>query len=143
MFWGHSAGLWNAAFVGVQRIDLGLRSVEQAITGAVTFIQRGDSALRLNPHFHTIALDGVYVRGDNGELRFHQLDRPSWEDVAQVATWTYEKLTRVLVYHGRSLEGLDDLPDALAHISHQTAYCGRQCSSISEAFSLRASQRSV
>jgi len=102
---------------------LGLRSVEQAITGAVTFIQRGDSALRLNPHFHTIALDGVYVRGGDGELRFHPLDPPSWEDVAQVAAWTYEKLTRVLVHHGRSLEGLDELPDALASEHPVLASC--------------------
>ena len=97
--------------------------MEQAITGAVTFIQRGDSALRLNPHFHTIALDGVYVRGEDGELCFHPLDPPSWEDVAQVAAWTYEKLTRVLVHHGRSLEGLDELPDALASEHPVLASC--------------------
>ena len=39
--------------------ELGLRSVAEGHGGAVTFIQRFDSALRLNPHFHTLALDGV------------------------------------------------------------------------------------
>ena len=43
---------------------LGLRSVEDALTGAVTFVQRADGALRLNVHFHTLALDGVYVRDE-------------------------------------------------------------------------------
>jgi len=37
----------------------------------VTVIQRFDSALRLNVHFHTLVLDGVYVKTENGEgLRF-------------------------------------------------------------------------
>jgi hypothetical protein len=43
----------------------GLASVDRAFTGAVTFIQRFDSALRLNVHVHTLALDGVYVREDD------------------------------------------------------------------------------
>ncbi len=40
---------------------LGLRSGREAHTGAVTFIQRFDNALRLNLHAHAEALDGVYV----------------------------------------------------------------------------------
>jgi hypothetical protein len=91
---------------------LGLHSIKQAITGSITFIQRGDSALRLNPHFHTVALDGVYVRNNEGVLHFHALDPPTREDIAQVAVWTYEKLVRALLNHGRSLEGLDYIPDA-------------------------------
>jgi hypothetical protein len=38
---------------------LGLRTVGTAEIGAVTFVQRCDSSLRLNVHFHTLALDGV------------------------------------------------------------------------------------
>jgi hypothetical protein len=38
---------------------LGLASVERAFTGAVAAVQRSDSALRLNVHFHVLALDGV------------------------------------------------------------------------------------
>ncbi len=67
---------------------LGLSSVELAHTGAVTFIQRFDSALRLNPHPHTLALDGVYVRGDDGQLDFQPLPAPSAEEVAEVARRT-------------------------------------------------------
>jgi len=41
---------------------LGLNSISLAHPGTVTMIQRFDSALRLNVHAHTLALDGVYVR---------------------------------------------------------------------------------
>ena len=55
---------------------LGLASVDDALFGAVTFVQRSDSALRLDPHAHTLTLDGVYVR-DAGALVFHALPAPS------------------------------------------------------------------
>ncbi|MBX3252078.1 MAG: transposase [Myxococcales bacterium] len=54
----------------------------------MTFIQRSDSALRLNVHFHTLALDGVYVRDAQGALVFHALPPPSGDEVAEVAAWT-------------------------------------------------------
>jgi hypothetical protein len=75
---------------------LGLTSVELAHTGAVTFIQRFDSALRLNPHAHTLALDGVYVRDDQGALSFHPLAAPSAAEVAEVARRTAERVRRLL-----------------------------------------------
>ena len=56
---------------------LGLSTVKQALTGAVAAVQRVDSALRLNVHFHILCLDGVYVRecasDDGGPLIFHPL----------------------------------------------------------------------
>jgi Putative transposase len=64
--------------------------VEDAFTGAVTVVQRFDSALRLNVHFHTLLLDGVYVQSENGEgLRFLRLLRPSEDDVYEVAMRKY------------------------------------------------------
>jgi len=42
---------------------LGLPSVEDAQFGAVSFLQRADSALRLNVHAHCIVLDGLHPRG--------------------------------------------------------------------------------
>ena len=76
--------------------EFGLRSVSEAQVGAVTVVQRSDSALRLNVHFHTLAADGVWVRDADGELRFRELPPPSAEDVAEVASRSYEKLVRVL-----------------------------------------------
>jgi hypothetical protein len=89
--------------------EFGLRSVRDAQTGALTFVQRADSALRLNVHFHTLALDGVYARDEEGELEFRELSEPTTEDVAQVAAWTHASLLRVLKRHGRSLEGVGDV----------------------------------
>ena len=43
---------------------LGLRRMSEAHTGGVTFIQRFDSALRLNVHFQSRFLDGVFVRDE-------------------------------------------------------------------------------
>jgi len=85
---------------------LGLDSVKQAHTGAVTFVQRFDSALRLNVHPHTLALDGVYVRDADGQLVFHALPEPSAAEVAEVALRTARRVGKVLKRHGRSLEGL-------------------------------------
>ncbi len=39
----------------------GLSSIALAQTGAVTVVQRTDSALRLSVHFHTIAIDGEFA----------------------------------------------------------------------------------
>ncbi len=58
-------------------------------------MQRGDSSLRLNVHYHTLALDGVCVRDDAGLLHFHALPTPTLEQVADVTRWTYEGLARV------------------------------------------------
>ena len=86
-------------------------------------IQRVDSALRLDPHFHTIALDGAYVRADEGDLVFHALPEPSAEEVAQVAAWTHASLVRVLARHGRSLDGVEEAPDPLRDEEPALASC--------------------
>ncbi|MCP5041160.1 MAG: hypothetical protein GY944_09015 [bacterium] len=103
--------------------QLNLRSVNDARIGAITFVQRADSALRLNVHFHTLALDGVYVRDEERRLQFCMLSEPRAEDVAQVAAWTHASLLRVLERHGRSLEGVSDAPDAFADDQPVLASC--------------------
>ena len=66
----------------------------------VTVIQRFDSALRLNVHFHTLVLDGVYVKTENSEgLR---LPRPSEDDVYEVARRTAKKVQAELANRGRT-----------------------------------------
>ena len=67
--------------------ELGLSSLSQAHVGMLTFVQRSDSALRLNPHLHTLMLDGVYIDGPGG-LRFEPISEPSPEEVAEVAEKT-------------------------------------------------------
>jgi hypothetical protein len=120
-----------AAFIGALRRslrrrakrELGLRSVADAQIGAITFVQRADSSLRLNVHFHCLVLDGVYIRDEAGGLRFCELPSPTPEQVAEVARWTHERLGRVLERHGRSLDDLDDAPDELAQDQPALASC--------------------
>jgi hypothetical protein len=100
---------------------LGLETVAEALTGAVSVIQRGDSALRLNVHFHVLALDGVYVREElDAPLVFHPLPALTVEEVADVAQRTALRVQKLLARHGRSLDGTgegdddDAQPDQLA-----------------------------
>jgi len=66
--------------------------------GAVTFIQRFGSALNLNVHFHTLALDGVYASTDDpGEApRFIPLPPPDRDAVARVVAGTARRLQRIV-----------------------------------------------
>ena len=95
-----------------------LASMSALYTGQVTFVQRVDSALRLNVHAHAIALDGVYQRDQHGdELRFLPLPEPTEQDVQQLAERTAARIERVLHKAGRYLDAQDadhDEPDPLA-----------------------------
>ena len=51
----------RALFAELRRRARRLWGVRAEQCGAVTFIQRFGSALDLNVHFHTLALDGVYT----------------------------------------------------------------------------------
>ncbi|MBK7583062.1 MAG: transposase [Myxococcales bacterium] len=80
-------------------------------------MQRTDSALRLNVHFHALVLDGVYVHADGdprAPLEFRELDAPTHADVAQVAARTAARIESILKAHGRSLDpelGEQELPE--------------------------------
>lgn len=54
--------------------------------GAVTFIQRFGSALNLNPHFHSLHPDGLFVEGAGERLSFAPLPPPTDEEVRYLAT---------------------------------------------------------
>ena len=131
---GYDAKLCSAvlgAFIGAlerslrrrAKRELGLRSVEDAQFGALTFVQRGDSSLRLNVHFHCLVLDGVYVCDAEGRLRFHTLPRPTPEEVIEIARWTHEGIARVLARQGRSLDEFDDTFDEFADAQPALASC--------------------
>jgi Putative transposase len=96
----------------------GLPSVSVLHTGSVTFVQRVDGALRLNIHAHTLAIDGVYIRGEQtSALQFLPLAEPTEQDVEQLAERTAARIERVLRKAGRYLDAQADPsaePDALA-----------------------------
>ncbi|HEX7481532.1 MAG TPA: transposase [Polyangiales bacterium] len=80
----------------------GLSSIALAQTGAVTVVQRTDSALRLSVHFHTILIDGVYVpaAADGGAPRFLPLPEPSVAEAQELAERVAARIERVLRKHG-------------------------------------------
>ena len=56
-------------------------------------------------HLHTLALDGVYVKSDDGGRRFLRLPKPSAEEVYDVAFRTAEKVVAMLEKKGSSADG--------------------------------------
>ncbi len=70
------------------------------LTGAVTVVQRFGSALNLNVHFHTLMLDGVYVKNQNNELTFHETLKPKGEEIAKLLQIISERMLRALQRKG-------------------------------------------
>jgi hypothetical protein len=50
----------------------------------------------LNPHFHSLCLDGVYVEGEHGELTFHPLPCLTNSDVADILQIATTRILRLL-----------------------------------------------
>ncbi|MEO6096996.1 MAG: transposase zinc-binding domain-containing protein [Fibrobacteria bacterium] len=66
-------------------------------TGSVTVIQRASSDLRLNPHFHTLFLDGAYRPGSEGEHPvFEPAPRPIQADIEAVVQRARKRILRYL-----------------------------------------------
>ena len=64
-------------------------------TGAATAIQRFDSALALNVHFHALVLDGAYSLNAAGKPQFHAVAAPDDEDVGEVAMRVYTRVAKL------------------------------------------------
>ncbi len=82
------------------------RGIHDGRTGMVTVIQRSASGLNVNPHFHTLALDGVFSHAGSSALEFHPAPAPSDDDVAEVLATVRHRVQRLLV--GLGLEPGDD-----------------------------------
>ncbi len=95
----------RALFAGLRRRAREQWQTARGQCGAVTFIQRFGSALNLNVHFHTLALDGVYTRDDGTAKRFLPLPPPSTDEVAHVLAGTARRVARLLAAR---TEGDDD-----------------------------------
>jgi hypothetical protein len=86
--------------------------------GSVTFAQRFGSALNLNPHFHSLALDGVFNARNNV---FHPAPELADEDVKRIVKTVASRVLRLLERRGvldpDSLDPLCDDSPVLAGIS--------------------------
>ena len=81
--------------------ELGLLSTSQAHPGAVTVIQRFNSAAALSVHFHSVVTDGVFVQQSPGAPpEFRALPAPSAAEVAQVSWDTCQRTLAVLRRRG-------------------------------------------
>jgi len=68
------------------KAELGLETVRQAKCGSVTFVQRADSGLRLNVHFHALVIDGVYVQTTPCQApTFYEMPEPTDDDIVDIA----------------------------------------------------------
>src|SRR5690606_16394286 len=124
---------------------LGLASMSEAHTGGITFIQRFDSALRLNVHFHSLFLDGVFVRADDGALEFLELPEPSPQQVEEVAARTAKRIAHLLEEAGKSLdpELADAFEDDFALCQPVLASCYGAASRGADLSGDRAGQRTL
>jgi hypothetical protein len=88
----------RALFAELRRRARQHREMRAPQCGAVTFIQRFGSALNLNLHFHTLALDGVYTDdgGHGATPRFLPLRPPDDNAVARVLAGTARRLQRIV-----------------------------------------------
>jgi hypothetical protein len=69
-------------------------------TGTVTVIQRFGGALNLNVHFHTLAVDGVFVREPDGSLSFAAAKAPTDGEVEALLGVIRKRVLRLLVRRG-------------------------------------------
>ena len=88
----------RALFAELRRRSRRAWDIRAEQCGSVTFIQRFGSALNLNVHFHTLALDGAYActRGQGQAPRFLPLPPPSADEVARVLAGTARRIRRLL-----------------------------------------------
>ena len=88
----------RALFAELRRRSRRASGIQAEQCGAVTFTQRFGSALNLNVHFHTLALDGVYTYapGQGQAPRFLPLPPPHADAVARVLAGTACRIRRLL-----------------------------------------------
>jgi hypothetical protein len=111
----------SADYARRARRDPRLSAGRKPQTGFVTFIQRFGSALNLNLHFHIHAIDGVFVRSNDGAPTFLPTKPPSPEEMQALAETIRTRVLRLLYRRG-VLEG-ESSPDPLHEDSPQLAAC--------------------
>ena len=82
--------------------------------GSVCFLQRSGGSINLNPHFHSLVLDGVYVSTLPYEPpRFTPLPAPSDEELTRITVSIARRVERLLVKKGLLGEHAATEPDPL------------------------------
>jgi hypothetical protein len=105
----------RAVFASIRRRAGIPASNRRARCGAVTFIQRFSDALNLDPHFHSLALDGIYVEDDSGRLVFRPVPLPSEAEVTRVADRVHRRVAKLMERRGAGSQADPDEGDTLWH----------------------------
>lgn len=82
--------------------------------GAVSFFHRFGSSLNAHPHYHLVALDGVFSAADDGEVTFHEASELSADHVR-----TLERLLRRRILRYFRRRGLLDEADTFDMLTWQ------------------------
>lgn len=93
---------------------VGARPARAHSNGAITMVQRFNSALELSLHYHSLLPDGVFVTdGDDPDARprFVAIDPPTNEEVAALLDQIIGRVTALLRRRGRLDDAIDDEPE--------------------------------
>ena len=104
----------HAVFSSLKRRARRKLPMRKAYCGAVTFLQRAGGSINLNPHFHSLILDGVYVSSVPYEApRFHPLPPPTDAEVARITAAIVRRVEKLLVQRGLLGDDASADPDPL------------------------------
>jgi len=112
-------GVYVRALLGFYRKRAQDQGIADGRTGTATVIMRFGSGLRLNIHFHTAIVDGVFTEQPTGQLRFHPAAAPTDRQVAELLASIHRRIIRLLERRGvqapdqRLHDELDPLEDSL------------------------------
>ena len=76
----------------------------------MSFVQRFGSALNLNPHYHVLMPDGVYITGADGTPTFVRAPQLTDDDVQRIVETTAKRVVRLLQRRGVLEESNVDPP---------------------------------
>ena len=99
--WEHSLsravlGVYARVRLGFHRQRARRHGLRDGRSGCVTVIQRFGGGLNLNVHFHTLVLEGVFVEGADGALRFWALPPPTDDEVGMLLAAIAARVERLL-----------------------------------------------
>jgi len=106
----------------------------------VTSVQRFGGSVNVHLHFHTLVLEGVFVREADGTLRFHPAVPPTDDDVHRVVARVRRRLERLGLTGATSA---DEDADLLAEESAALASLSRAAILGRAALDARAGRRAV
>ena len=79
------------------------RGEKNGMTGAVTFIQRGGNSLNLNPHYHQLWMEGVFVpnpKDIKGRALYRWVPSPTDNEITEVLATIRKRVVGLLIKRG-------------------------------------------